>query len=79
VIVEGFTEISQSIDIQDNEEGGHDQNKGVVEEGDLSLSFSLSRIQWMYACGLVSMIIRVRGMVVLRKIVLAVIIRERQR
>ncbi len=77
--MEGFTEISQSIDIQDNEEGGHDQNKGVVEEGDLSLSFSLSRIQWMYACGLVSMIIRVRGMVVLRKIVLAVIIRERQR
>jgi hypothetical protein len=34
VIEEGFTELSQSIDIQDNEEGGHDQNKGVVEEGD---------------------------------------------
>ena len=34
VIVEGFTELSQSIDIQNNEEGGHDQNKGVVEEGD---------------------------------------------
>ncbi len=34
VIVEGFTELSQSIDIQDNEEGGHDQNKGVVEVGD---------------------------------------------
>jgi hypothetical protein len=33
VIVEGFTELSQSIDIQDNEEGGHDQNKGVVEAG----------------------------------------------
>jgi len=33
VIVEGFTELSQSIDIQNNEEGGHDQNKGVVEEG----------------------------------------------
>ena len=33
VIVEGFTELSQSIDIQNNEEGGHDQNKGVVETG----------------------------------------------
>ena len=33
VIVEGFTELSQSIHIQDNEEGGHDQNKGVVEAG----------------------------------------------
>ena len=33
VIVEGFTELIQSIDIQDNEEGGHDQNKGVVEAG----------------------------------------------
>jgi hypothetical protein len=33
VIVEGFTEFSQSIDIQNNEEGGHDQNKGVVETG----------------------------------------------
>jgi hypothetical protein len=33
VIVEGFTELSQSIDILNNEEGGHDQNKGVVEEG----------------------------------------------
>jgi hypothetical protein len=29
----GFTELSQSIDIQNNEEGGHDQNKGVVEAG----------------------------------------------
>jgi hypothetical protein len=33
VIEEGFTELSQSIDIQDNEEGSHDQNKGVVEAG----------------------------------------------
>ena len=33
VIEEGFTELSQSKDIQDNEEGGHDQNKGVVEAG----------------------------------------------
>ncbi len=31
VIEIGFTGISQSI--QDNEEGGHDQNEGVVEEG----------------------------------------------
>ena len=31
VIEKGFTEISQSI--QDNEEGGHDQNEGVVEAG----------------------------------------------
>jgi hypothetical protein len=30
----GFTEFSQSIDLQDNQEGGHDQNGGVVEEGD---------------------------------------------
>ena len=51
----------------------------AIEGIDLSLSLSLSRIQWMYACGLVSMVIRVRGMVVLRKIVLVVIIRERQR
>ncbi len=30
----GFTEFSQSIDIQDNnEEGGHDQNEGVPGEG----------------------------------------------
>ncbi len=30
----GFTEFRQSIDIQDNQEGGHDdQNGGVVEEG----------------------------------------------
>ncbi len=28
-IEEGFTELNQSVDIQDNEEGGHDQNKGV--------------------------------------------------
>ncbi len=34
VIEKGFTELSQSIDIQDNEEGGHDQNEGVVEVGD---------------------------------------------
>jgi hypothetical protein len=33
VIEKGFTEFSQSIDIQDNEEGGHDQNEGVVETG----------------------------------------------
>ncbi len=33
-IEEGFTELNQSIDIQDNEEGGHDQNKGVVQTGD---------------------------------------------
>jgi hypothetical protein len=31
VIEKGFTGLSQSI--QDNEEGGHDQNEGVVEEG----------------------------------------------
>jgi hypothetical protein len=31
---QGFTEISQSIDMEDNnEEGGHDQNEGVPEEG----------------------------------------------
>jgi hypothetical protein len=34
VIEKGFTELSQSIDIQDNEEGGRDQNEGVVEKGD---------------------------------------------
>jgi hypothetical protein len=33
VTEQGFTELSQSIDIQDNEEEGHDQNEGVVEEG----------------------------------------------
>ena len=33
VIEKGFTELSQSIDIQDNEEEGHDQNEGVVEAG----------------------------------------------
>ena len=33
VFEKGFTELSQSIDIQDNEEGGHDQNEGVVEAG----------------------------------------------
>jgi hypothetical protein len=32
-IERGFTELSQSIDIQDNEEGGHDQNEGVIESG----------------------------------------------
>jgi len=51
----------------------------AIEGIDLSLSLSLSQIQWIYACGIVSMVIRVRGMVVLRKIVLTVIIRERQR
>ncbi len=51
----------------------------AIEGIDLSLSLSLSRIQWVYACGIVSMVIRVRGMVVLRKIVLVVIIRERRR
>ena len=51
----------------------------AIEGIDLSLSLSLSRIQWIYACGLVSMVIRVRGMVLLRKIVLVVIIRERRR
>ena len=31
---QGFAELSQSIDMQDNnEEGGHDQNEGVPEEG----------------------------------------------
>ncbi len=34
VIEKGFTELSQSIDLQDNQEGGHDQNGGDVEEGD---------------------------------------------
>ena len=33
VIEKGFTELSQSIDIQDNEEGGHHQQEGVVESG----------------------------------------------
>jgi hypothetical protein len=33
VIEKGFTELSQSIDIHDNEEEGHDQNEGVVEAG----------------------------------------------
>jgi hypothetical protein len=33
VIEKGFTELSQSMDIQDNEEGGHHQHEGVVEEG----------------------------------------------
>ena len=33
VFEKGFTELSQSIDLQDNQEGGHDQNGGVVEEG----------------------------------------------
>ncbi len=28
-----FTDLSQSIDLQDNQEGSHDQNGGVVEEG----------------------------------------------
>ena len=34
VIEKGLTEISKSIDMQDIEEGGHDQNEGVPEEGD---------------------------------------------
>jgi hypothetical protein len=35
VMDKGFTEVSQSIDMQDNnEEGGHDQNEGVPEEGE---------------------------------------------
>ncbi len=33
VFEKGFTELSQSIDLQDNQEGSHDQNGGVVEEG----------------------------------------------
>ncbi len=33
VIEKGFTELSQSLDLQDNQEGGHDQNWGVVETG----------------------------------------------
>ena len=33
VFEKGFTELSQSIDLQDNQEGGHDLNGGVVEEG----------------------------------------------
>jgi hypothetical protein len=51
----------------------------AIEGIDLSLSLSLSRIQWVYACGIVSMVIQVRGMIVLRKIVLVETIRERQR
>jgi hypothetical protein len=51
----------------------------AIEGLDLSLSLSLSRIQWVYACGIVSMVIQVRGMIVLRKIVLVGTIRERQR
>jgi hypothetical protein len=33
VFEKGFTEFSQSIDMQDNQEGGHDLNGGVVEDG----------------------------------------------
>jgi hypothetical protein len=33
VFEKGFTELSQSIDLQDNQEGGHDLNGGVVEDG----------------------------------------------
>ena len=51
----------------------------AIGERDLSLSLSLSRIQWVYACGLVRMVIRVRGVIVLRRIVLVVIVRERRR
>ena len=50
-----------------------------IGEIDLSLSLSLSRIQWVYACGLVRMVIRVRGVIVTRRIVLVVIVRERPR
>ena len=50
----------------------------AIGERDLSLSLSLSRIQWVYACGLVRMVIRI-GVIVLRRIVLVVIIRERRR
>ena len=32
VIEKGFTDLSQSIDIQDNEEGGHDKNEGVTDD-----------------------------------------------
>ena len=53
--------------------------RDVIGEIDLSLSLSLSRIQWVYACGLVRMVIRVRGVIVLRRIVLVVIVRERRR
>ncbi len=34
VIEKGFTDLSQSIHIQDNEDGCHDQNEGVPKEGD---------------------------------------------
>ena len=51
----------------------------VIGEIDLSLSLSLSQIQWVYACGLVRMVIRIEGVIVLRRIVLVVIIRERRR
>jgi hypothetical protein len=33
VIEKGFTELSQSIDLQDNQEGGDDQDEGVIETG----------------------------------------------
>jgi hypothetical protein len=33
VFEKGFTTVSSSIDLQDNQEGGHDLNGGVVEEG----------------------------------------------
>ena len=33
VIEKGLTGLSESIDIQDNVEGGHDQNEGVIEVG----------------------------------------------
>ena len=49
----------------------------AIEGIDLSLSLSLSRIQWVYACGLVRMVIQIRGVIVLRRIVL-VIVRERR-
>ncbi len=51
----------------------------AIGETDLSLSLSLSRIQCVYACGLVRMVIQIRGVIVLRRIVLVVIIRERRR
>ena len=50
----------------------------AIEGIDLSSSLSLSRMQWVYACGLVRMVIRIRGVIVLTRIVLVVIIRERR-
>jgi hypothetical protein len=33
VFEKGFTDLISSIDLQDNQEGGHDLNGGVVKEG----------------------------------------------